>query len=170
MTLHYRRRLLAAAIWAAGGLVLVWASQNGYELRLLFIPLGSLALLLFGVLAFAAALYPLRLLLRPDPLTIGEAGLLVRAAGINGLVPWSAVESVLLATHIDPTSGNRTTRLVLVPAVGAGLGVPAESAGAGDGRPSVVLLSIEDIREPADRVAEALRRFAGPRFVDATIP
>jgi len=166
MTLHYRRRLLAAALWAAGGIALVWASQNGYELRLLFIPLGSLALLLFGVLAFAAALYPLRLLLRPDPVIIGEAGLLVRTAGINGLVPWPAVESVLLATHVDPTSGNRTTRLVLVPAVGAGLGVPAESAG--DGRPSVVLLSIEDIREAADQVAEALRRFAGPRFVDAT--
>jgi len=166
MTLHYRRHLLAAALWAVGGVVLVWASQNGYELRLLFVPLGSLALLLFGVLAFAAALYPLRLLLRPDPVIIGEAGLLVRTAGINGLVPWPAVESVLLATHVDPTSGNRTTRLVLVPAVGAGLGVPAESAG--DGRPSVVLLSIEDIREAADQVAEALRRFAGPRFVDAT--
>ena len=166
MTLHYRRHLLAAALWAVGGVVLVWASQNGYELRLLFLPLGSLALLLFGVLAFAAALYPLRLLLRPDPVIIGEAGLLVRTAGINGLVPWPAVESVLLATHVDPTSGNRTTRLVLVPAVGAGLGVPAESAG--DGRPSVVLLSIEDIREAADQVAEALRRFAGPRFVDAT--
>jgi hypothetical protein len=166
MTLHYRRHLLAAALWAVGGVVLVWASQNGYELRLLFIPLGSLALLLFGVLAFAAALYPLRLLLRPDPVTIGAAGLLVRTAGINGLVPWPAVESVLLATHVDPTSGNRTTRLVLVPAVGAGLGVPAEPAG--DGRPSVVLLSIEDIREPAGRVAEALRRFAGPRFVEAT--
>jgi len=166
MTLHYRRHLLAAALWAVGGVVLVWASQNGYELRLLFVPLGSLALLLFGVLAFAAALYPLRLLLRPDPVIIGEAGLLVRTAGINGLVPWPAVESVLLATHVDPTSGNRTTRLVLVPAVGAGRGVPAESAG--DGRPSVVLLSIEDIREAADQVAEALRRFAGPRFVDAT--
>ena len=166
MTLHYRRHLLAAALWAVGGVVLVWASQNGYELRLLFLPLGSLALLLFGVLAFAAALYPLRLLLRPDPVIIGEAGLLVRTAGINGLVPWPAVESVLLATQVDPTSGNRTTRLVLVPAVGAGLGVPAESAG--DGRPSVVLLSIEDIREAADQVAEALRRFAGPRFVDAT--
>jgi hypothetical protein len=167
MTLHYRRRLLTAALWAVGGIVFVRASQNGYELRLLFIPLGSLALLLFGVLAFAAALYPLRLLLRPDPVTIGEAGLLIRAAGINGLVPWPAVESVLLATHIDPTSGNRTTRLVLVPAAGAGLGVPVESTG--DGRPSVVLLSIEDIREPVGRVAEALRRFAGPRFVDATI-
>ena len=170
MTLHYRRHLLAAGLWAVGGTVLVWASQNGYELRLLFIPLGSLALLLFGVLAFAAGLYPLRLLLRPDPVTIGAAGLLVRAAGINGLVPWPAVESVLLATHIDPTSGNRTTRLVLVPAPGAGLGVPVESAGAGDGRPSVVLLSIEDIRERPDQVAEVLRRFAGPRFVDATIP
>ncbi|GAA0909354.1 hypothetical protein GCM10009557_83890 [Virgisporangium ochraceum] len=55
-------------------------------------------------------------------------------------------------------------RLVLVPAAGVDLGVPAEYRNSVDGRASIILLSTSDVRETPDRIDAALRRYAGDRY------
>ncbi|GAA2605047.1 hypothetical protein GCM10010399_40120 [Dactylosporangium fulvum] len=99
-------------------------------------------------------------------MVISEAGLALRVAGINRAVPWSAIDAVLVEAHVDTTDNSRTLRLVLVPAQGADLGVPAAYQNTVDGRPSVVLLDLDEIHD-AESAIQALGRFAHDRFVYA---
>jgi len=56
MTLHRSREYLVLSLaMLLGGPLLLWASQNGWELRLLFIPIGSTALFVFKEQASLAA-------------------------------------------------------------------------------------------------------------------
>ncbi|GAB3825345.1 hypothetical protein GCM10027610_005060 [Dactylosporangium cerinum] len=84
MTLHYRRpNFFLLALYFAAGLGIIYASQTGWELRILFIPLGSTALLVLGAVVVLFALWSLRQAFRPNPVTIEQAGLRLRVAGIN---------------------------------------------------------------------------------------
>jgi hypothetical protein len=167
MTLRYRwSNLIVNAIVFLCALWVIYASQTGYELRILVFPVGSNALLVAGVLAALASLYGLRHLFRPHPIHIDEPGLTLRMSGINQTVPWTALDAVILEPHADGRSV--TARLLLVPAVGVDLGKKADHPSPIDGRPSIALLSLNEIREPKDHVAKTLARYAGPRFVDGT--
>jgi hypothetical protein len=164
MTLHHRRpSFLMLAFFALAGLVTIWASQTGWELRVLFIPLGSTALLVLGVLAILGALWGLRQAFRPDPVTIDGAGLRVRLAGTNRMLPWGAIDAVFLEPHVNHDD-TRTHRLIVVPAPGADTGVAADYRNQADGRPSIILLALDEIAEPVDEVARALAAYAGHRF------
>jgi hypothetical protein len=165
MTLHRSREYLVLTLaMLLGGPLLLWASQNGWELRLLFIPVGSTALFVFGVLAMVAAAITLVGQLLPFEFAMDEAGLrLRRVAGINRSLPWASVDTVILE---PPATAKGKPQLVLVPADGADLGVRADYTNKLDGRPSVVLLSLDALRESREQVVSALSTYAGPRFHD----
>lgn len=138
-------------------------------------PLGGLALLLGFVLILVAWRVIPRSLSRVH---VGPEGLrveLVRIgrARVRRLVAWDAVDSVIL--H-QPRHGPRAranghlpspARLLLVPAPGADLGVPAADRSPLDGRACIPLLSFNQVRDSPDDVARALARYGGSRFVDA---
>ena len=164
MELHRRHPSYGwVALFIITGLVSIWASQNGWELQLLFIPLGSTPLLIFGLIAVSSAVGAVAVSFRPGPLVIKQAGLRVRTAGINMVIPWAAVDALVLEPYVD---GNvSTARLVLIPAPGVDLGVRAEYSNRIDGRPGVILFAFNDVREPVDEVSRVLAALVGPRFV-----
>jgi hypothetical protein len=169
MTLHYRRpNFVVLGLFLLGGLVAIYASQTGYELRLLFIPLGSVALLVVGALAILFAAWGVRRAFRPDPVVIQLDGLRLRVAGVNRVVPWEAIDAVLLEPYTNPGSESRTHRLVIVPAAGADLWVAASYQNQVDGRASIILLALDEIRESHGEVSQALMGHAGQRFVPET--
>ncbi|MEV4514617.1 hypothetical protein AB0K00_37360 [Dactylosporangium sp. NPDC049525] len=84
------------------------------------------------------------------------AGVLFRSVG------WASIEAIMFEPRPDGHP-----RLVLVPAAGADLGVPAEYRNGVDGRPSVILVNIADVRESPDQVRAALQRYAGDRYAHA---
>ena len=57
-------------------------------------------------------------------------------------------------------------RLLLVPSAGADLGLPAEYVNTVDARGSIVVVSLDQLRESTDQVVGAFRTYAGPRFVN----
>ena len=145
------------------GIGIIYASQTGWKLRILFIPLGSTALLVLGVLAILFALWGLRQAFRPDPVTIDATGLGLRGAGINRVVPWGAIDAVFLEPHVNAGDNSSTHRLVVTPAPGVELGTAADYRNQADGRPSIVLLAVDEIQESVTGVHQALATFAGPR-------
>ena len=84
-------------------------------------------------------------------------------AGNSRSLPWTAVDTVLLE---PPATAKGKPQLVLVPADGADLGVRAEYRNKLDGRPSVVLLSLDALHESQEEIVSALSTYAGPRFHD----
>lgn len=165
MQLHRSRSsLVACLLFLVAGPAIVWASQNGWELRLLFIPVGSGALFALGGLTTIGAAIALVNRLLPFEFAMDELGLrLRRVAGISRSLPWAAVAAVILE---PPTVDKGKPRLILVPADGADLGVATEYANKLDGRPSVVLLALDALKESQDEIARALSTYAGPRFHD----
>jgi hypothetical protein len=79
------------------------------------------------------------------------------------MLPWSAIDAVFLEPHVNPDD-THTHRLIVVPAPGADAGVAADHRNQADGRPSIVLLALDEITEPVDEVARALAAYAGQRF------
>ncbi|MFF5225984.1 hypothetical protein [Dactylosporangium sp. NPDC000521] len=171
MTLHYRRpKFWLLALYFLAGCGVIWASRTGTELTVLvFINLGSTALLILGGLAIVFSLWQLREAFRPDPVVIGEAGLQLKVAGINRLVPWGAIDAVFLEPYVNPGSDTRTHRLVLTPAPGVDLGAKTDYSNQTDGRPSIVLLALDETLHTANEVAQALAAYAGQRFVPAPL-
>jgi hypothetical protein len=165
MQLHRSRdTVLWGVIFLLGAPILLWASQNGWELRILFFPVGSGALFVFGVLCLIAGVLSLLSRLMPFEFAIDESGLrLRRVAGINRSLPWAAVDAVILE---PPATPKGKPVLVLVPAEGADLGRRADYANKLDGRPSVSLISLDSLRESQDDIARALSTYGGPRFTD----
>ncbi|GIF98489.1 hypothetical protein [Catellatospora citrea] len=169
MVLHRARPpYLGVAFFLLGGFVLIWSSLNGWELRFLFIPLGSGALFGFGLLSAVCALGVLAAAFRPAPVVLDESGLALRTAGIKRTLPWSAVDAVLLEPYTEQVGGRTetTARLILVPAAGVDLGVSTDYRNMIDGRPSVILVSLKSVRVSTAEVTTALTRYAGGRFVD----
>jgi hypothetical protein len=165
MELHRAQpNYVMVAFFFLGGLVCAWLALDGWEIRLLFIPLGSTALLVLGLLMAVGAAAAVAFSFRPGPLVIGESGLQVRAAGIARVLPWTAVDALVLEPY-DDAAKRDTMRLVLVPAAGVDLGVEVEYANKVDGREGVILFAFTDVREPVADVARVLATYAGPRFV-----
>ncbi|MFC5005181.1 hypothetical protein ACFPIJ_46025 [Dactylosporangium cerinum] len=165
MTLHYRRpNFFLLALYFAAGLGIIYASQTGWELRILFIPLGSTALLVLGAVVVLFALWSLRQAFRPNPVTIEQAGLRLRVAGINRGVPWGAIDAVFLEPYVNPGDDSGTHRLIIVPAAGVDLGTAADYRNQADGRPSIVLLALDETLQSAAEVHQALAAYAGPRY------
>lgn len=166
MTLHYRRpSFFMLGLFLLAGLVIIYLALTGWELRLLFIPIGSTALLVLGLLPILAAVWGVRQALRPDPVSIADAGLRLRVAGLDRVLPWSAIDAVFLEPHVNAGDDSHTHRLVVVPTPGADPGITASYANQADGRPSVILLALDEIMESSAAVAHALAVFGGPRFV-----
>jgi hypothetical protein len=164
------RRARPKFIWIAvvllAGLVTVWASQNGWELRILLVPVGSGALLVLGLIAVLGALAGLANSFRPAPMALDESGLRLRVAGINQFVPWASVDAVILEPCAATLNKTSAPRLLLVPSAGANLGVAAEYKNKVDGRSSIILLPLDTIRETYDQVVDAFATYAGQRFVN----
>ncbi|NJP32025.1 hypothetical protein [Micromonospora thermarum] len=158
MELRRSRRLLVMGIVfvAGGGLVLlcgIAGSSIGAWI------LGGFALLLGGALVVSE--------LRPFRFHIGADGLTLRAAGLNRLVSWAEIDALVLDEPVPTIGRNKPTSptLLLVPA-GSTIDRPLDGKSPLDGRAGLVLLELDDVRQPVDEVAEALARFAGGRFTD----
>ncbi len=165
MTLHYRRpSFFMLGLFLLAGLVIVYLSQTGWELRLLFIPVGSTALLVLGLLPILGVAWGVRQVFRPDPVTIDETGLRLRVAGLDRLLPWSSIDAVHLEPHVNAGDDSHTHRLVVVPTPDAEPGLTASHANQADGRPSIIVLALDEISESFADVSHALAVHAGPRF------
>ncbi|MEV6810582.1 hypothetical protein [Micromonospora sp. NPDC051296] len=105
--------------------------------------------------------------LRPFRFHIGADGLDLRVAGLNRLVPWAEIETVILGQPL-PSGGRKRkpASLLLVPAVASTIDRPLTGRSPIDDRPALVLVSLDHIQQPADEVAAALTRFGGSRFTD----
>jgi hypothetical protein len=126
-----------------------------------------------GLLVVAGVLP--RLLSRID---IGPEGLTVRLVRlfeprVKVVAPWGAIDTVILD---QPRHGRRSqsrghppqpARLLVVPAAGVDLGLPATHRSPLDGRACILLLSFNQVRDSPDEVAQALAQYGGSRFVDA---
>ncbi|MET7422629.1 hypothetical protein [Dactylosporangium sp. NPDC005555] len=168
MSLHYRRpNFLLLGLSFLAGVVIIWLSLTGSGLTVLFIPLGSTALFVLGVLPILFSLWSVRQAFRPEPVVIEQGGLRLRVAGIDRAVPWAAIDAVFLEPYVNPGDDSHTLRLVVVPAAGADLGVVAEYRNRTDGRPSIILLALDEILEPPADVARSLATYAGPKYAAA---
>jgi hypothetical protein len=167
MELHRPRpKFVGIAFFLMAGLFTIWASRNGWQLRVLFVPLGSGALLVVGLIAVLGALAGLASTFRPAPIKLDESGLRLRVAGINRFVPWASVDAVLLEPCAGTLDNAGAPRLLLVPSAEADLGVVAEYQNKVDGRPAIILLSLDSLRESQDQVIQALATCAGQRFIN----
>ncbi|MEV1321234.1 hypothetical protein AB0J14_34750 [Micromonospora arborensis] len=160
-----RPHLFWIAFFLLGGLLTMWASQNGWELRVLIVPVGSGPLFVFGLVSCLGALALVASAFRPTPIVIDEAGLRLRVAGINRCVPWASIDAVLLERPVSTTGGG-VPRLVLVPATGVDVGVAAEYANKVDGRLSIILAGLDSLRASQDEVVRAFERYADGRFIN----
>jgi hypothetical protein len=166
MELHRRRpNLFWIAFFLVGGLVTIWASQNGWQLRILVVPLGSGALLVVGLIMVLGALAGLARTFRPAPITLDESGLRLRVAGIDRSVPWASIDALILEPY-QGTLESGAPRLLLVPTADADLGTAAEYQNKVDGRPSIILLPLDSLRASQDQVIQALTTYAGQRFIN----
>ncbi|WFE44774.1 DivIVA domain-containing protein [Verrucosispora sp. WMMD1129] len=106
--------------------------------------------------------------LRPFRFRIGPDGLDLRVAGLNRLVPWAEIDTIVLGQPARAAAaGPATPSLLLVPGVGSTIDRPLVGRSPVDDRPALVLLSLADVRESADEVAAELNRISGGRFTDA---
>jgi len=106
--------------------------------------------------------------LRPFRFHIGVQGLTLRLAGINRLVTWAAIDAIVIEQP-EPgrSSRNPAPRLLLVPAEGVDLGVPAPHRSPVDERACLELLTFNDVKESPEQVGQALAQYGGSRFADA---
>jgi len=106
--------------------------------------------------------------LRPFRFHIGVQGLTLRLAGINGLVSWAAIDAIVIEQP-DPgrSSRNPAPWLLLVPAEGVDLDVPAPHRSPVDERACVELLTFNDVKESPEQVGQALALYGGSCFADA---
>ncbi|WP_433128171.1 hypothetical protein ACQPWW_00900 [Micromonospora sp. CA-240977] len=161
-----RPHLFWITFFLLGGLLTMWASLNGWELRVLIVPVGSGPLFLFGLVSFLGALALVASTFRPTPIVIDETGLRLHVAGINRSVPWASIDAVLLESPASTAQGAGVPRLVLVPATGVDVGVAAEYTNKVDGRLSIILLGLDSLRASQDEVVRAFERYAEGRFIN----
>ncbi|MEU5945954.1 hypothetical protein ABZ793_10375 [Micromonospora sp. NPDC047465] len=161
MELRKSRRLLVAGIvfLAFGVLVLLCAAGSSSPSVGAWL-FGGVAALMGGAFAVSE--------LKPFRFHIGVEGLTLRLAGLDRLVPWAEIDSVILDEPVPTPGGRKPTSpsLLLVPATGSTIDRPRTGRSPLDGRPALVLLDLDDVRQSADEVAAALARFGGSRFTD----
>lgn len=165
---------IAVLLWvAACGLGLVAVSMTGGELVFQKLPLGTAGTRVVGMLVLATGLvcvakrgyFALRV-----PIVVDETGLRLCLTSIRRFVPWSSISAVILQPYPGSISGKGKPRLVLVPADATALGVPTRYRNTVDGRPSILLLSLNVMRESEQQVVATFTAFAGMKFLDATAP
>jgi hypothetical protein len=167
MELHRPRpKFFWLGFFLLGGLALIWASQNGWQLRILIVPVGAGPLLVVGVVMVLGVLAVLAGSFRFAPMMLDGSGLRLRVAGINRSVPWASIDAVILEPHTGTLDSTGAPRLVLVPSADADLGVVAEYRNKVDGRPSIILLSLDSLRESQDHVVRAFKTYGGERFIN----
>ena len=167
MELRRRRpHLFWIAFFLVGGLVTIGAAQNGWQLRVLVVPLGSGALLVVGLIMVLGALAGLASTFRPAPIALDESGLRLRVAGIDRSVPWTSVDALILEPYQGNLDSTGPARLLLVPSADADLGTVAEYQNKVDGRPSIILLPLDSLRASQDQVIHVLATYAGQRFLN----
>ncbi|MCM0677639.1 hypothetical protein NCC78_23550 [Micromonospora phytophila] len=156
MELHRNRgALVLPLVCVLGGVVLLALPGQDAVLRRL-VAVG--AVLLGGAVLVS--------LLRPFRFGISADGLTVRRPGLRRVIPWQEVAALALDQPPALQGRPSTPRLLLVPAPGTMIDVPADAHHPVDGRAAVELLDLERVREKPDEVAAALARYAGDRFVD----
>lgn len=103
---------------------------------------------------------------KPFRFRIGADGLTLRCNGINRLVRWEEIDTVVLT---QPACDDSTvaTQLLLIPANGTDLGVSMAYRSPADGRACTMILELNEVKESPDQLAEALARFGEGRFTDA---
>ncbi|MCZ7429366.1 hypothetical protein O7607_26770 [Micromonospora sp. WMMA1949] len=106
--------------------------------------------------------------LRPFRFGIGTDGLDLRVAGLNRLVAWAEIDSVVLDQPL-PSGGRkqRAASVLLVPATASTIDRRLTGRSPLDGRPALVLIHLDQVRQPPGEVAAALAHFGGSRFTDA---
>lgn len=156
MELHRNRgALVLPLVCVLGGAALLVFARDGAVLHRV---VGGGAVLLGGMVLVS--------LLRPFRFAIGADGLTVRLPKLRRLIRWDEIEA--LALDQPPVEQGRpaSPRLLLVPAPGTELALPATAHHPRDGRAAVELLDLDRVREKPAEVAAALARHAGDRFVD----
>lgn len=163
---------IAVLLWvAACGLLLVAVSMTGGQLVFRKVPLGTTGTRVVGALVLATSLvflakkvyFTLRV-----PIVVDETGLRLCLASIRRFVPWSSISTVILEPYPGSISSKGKPRLVLVPEDATALGVPTRYRNTVDGRSSILLVSLNVIRESEQQVVAAFTAFAGAKFLDAT--
>jgi hypothetical protein len=133
-------------------------------------PAGGLFLVIFGALSLVVGAMVVRRERKPFRFGIGAEGLMLGVPGIQRLVPWTAIEALVLDQPL-PKLHDRSTRsgpyLVLLPAQGSDLlgGWPERTLS--DGRTGRLVLELDDVRQSREQIAAALRVHSGGRFADA---
>jgi hypothetical protein len=174
MELHFRRAplILIGIVFLAFGvfcgfLVFIYVAANhglvpsDFTRRVFVRKVGGCGLgLLVGGVSVALGLQPFRF-------HIGAQGLTLRLplAGINGLVPWAAIDAIVIEQR--RSSRKQAPRLLVVPAEGVDLGVPAPHRSPVDKRACLELLTFNDVKESPEQVGQALAQYGGSRFADA---
>lgn len=160
MELRKSRAVLVVAVLALAATLLLLVNLLGG--RATITNLGCFAV--FAATAVALFAYALR----PFRFAISAEGLTLRRRGLNRVIAWSDVETILLNPSVAAVSSRqrRSTRLLLMPVDGADIGAPPTEHSPLDGRPCLLLLDFNDVRNTPDEVADALARFGGNRFVD----
>ncbi|MER7330031.1 MULTISPECIES: hypothetical protein [unclassified Micromonospora] len=161
MELRKSRRLLVAGIvFLAFGVLLLCAAAGSSSPSIVTWLLGGIAALMGGAFVVGE--------LKPFRFHIGADGLTLRLAGLNRLVPWAEIDSIILDEPIPTPGGKKSASpsLLLVPAAGSTIDHPRTGRSPLDGRDALVLLDLDNVRQSADEVAAALARFGGGRFTD----
>ncbi|MGN9808187.1 hypothetical protein ACTMSW_02350 [Micromonospora sp. BQ11] len=154
--LHRSRRVLVFGIlFAVVGVLVVLCGGGSVGAWIL----GGLALVMSGTVVVNE--------LKPFRFHIGADGLTLRTAGLNRLVSWAEIDAIVLDEPVPTIGRSKPTSptLLLVPA-GSTIDRPLDGKSSVDGRSGLVLLELDDVREPVDEVAAALVRFAGDRFTN----
>jgi hypothetical protein len=117
---------------------------------------------LVGLAAGAIGVWMAFEMLRPFRFHIGPDGLDIRHRGLRRTVRWHELDAVVLDDGPDRGRGTPPARLLLLPVEGVELGRRPD--GTVEGRPALVVLSLDDVAADPEDVVEALTRYAAGRF------
>ena len=164
MELRRSRRVLV------GGVVCAFIGLGMVLVGLVAGSASGLCFGIFGALFVVCGVVIVRQEREPFRFGIGAEGLMLGVAGIDRLVPWTAIEALVLDRPLPKLhdSGTRSgPYLVLVAAEGSDLvsGWPERTLS--DGRRGRLVLELDDVRQSREQVAEMLRIYGGDRFTDA---
>ena len=166
MELHRSPRvLMQPLLFMLLGLLSMALPSVAYLFGWIFV-LGQFILWIGGGFCAVAGAYGVYAAMRTFRFQIDESGLhlsLPDVKGINPHIPWECIDTIIVEGR--PDGG---PRIVLVPAEDAQIGVEPQYANKVDGRPSVILIKVAEVKESSDQVAAGLRTYAGTRFLATT--
>jgi hypothetical protein len=161
--LEQRVALLCFAALFLGGAVVTWikvvtSTDSGMLSRVVAGLVGLGAGSLGAWLAFE--------MLRPFRFHIGPDGLDIRHRGLRRRFGWHELEAVVLDDGRARRAGIPAARLLIVPARGVQLGRRLDEVV--DGQSALTVLSLDDVKDHPEDVAEALTRYGAGRFRNAS--